>query len=127
MLIAQLKVGVAASKYGEIAKAIRDIVSSSHGLALTCVCLLKTRSIPKTTSGKIARSWCRRGFLEGSLQIVHRADAEIEGGALVSVKGDEGEEATLGASTGMVHYCIHGLCSDVGLIDAHCSSHDYRH
>lgn len=76
--------GVAASKYPEIARAIRDIVSTSHGLALSTVCLLQTRSIPKTTSGKIARAWCRRGFLENTLQIVYRLDAEKEAEAEVA-------------------------------------------
>ena len=32
--------------------------------------LLKSKTIPKTTSGKIARSWCRRAYLENKLQIV---------------------------------------------------------
>lgn len=104
----QLKVGVSAAKYAEIARAIRDAVSSSHGLALACVCLLKTRTIPKTTSGKIARAWCRRGYLEGSLQVLHRVDcAEGDGGnggeggaALVVEDGDgEGKESQLGEET----------------------------
>ncbi len=69
---------MAASKYPEIARAIRDTVSASHGLALSFVCLLQTRSIPKTTSGKIARAWCRRGFVENTLQVVYKLDAEKE-------------------------------------------------
>jgi hypothetical protein len=42
---------------------------------LTSVVLLKTRTIPKTTSGKIARSWCRRGYQEGTLSVLSRWDA----------------------------------------------------
>ena len=38
------------------------------------ICLLAPRSISKTTSGKIARAWCRRAFIAGSLQLLHRAD-----------------------------------------------------
>lgn len=44
---------------------------------MAIVCLLQTRSVPKTTSGKIARSWCKRGLLEGSLQILHRSEKKI--------------------------------------------------
>jgi predicted naringenin-chalcone synthase/acyl carrier protein len=36
--------------------------------------LLKTKSIPKTTSGKISRASCRKAFLEGKLQVVHQWD-----------------------------------------------------
>ena len=67
---------MSASKYVEIAHAIRDVVSAHHGLALSVVCLLKTRSIPKTTSGKIARAWCRRALQEDSLDVLYRRDGE---------------------------------------------------
>ena len=70
----QLKEGVPVSKYEEIAQSIRDVVSLHHGLAVSTVCLLRTRSIPKTTSGKIARAWCRRALHENSLDIVFRRD-----------------------------------------------------
>ena len=33
---------------------------------------MKTKTVPKTTSGKIARAWCRKGFLGGTLQVVYR-------------------------------------------------------
>lgn len=54
----------------------REVVSNEHGIGLAIICLLKTRSIPKTTSGKIARSWCKRGLREDSLQILFRSDKE---------------------------------------------------
>jgi acyl-CoA synthetase (AMP-forming)/AMP-acid ligase II len=34
--------------------------------------VLQTRTVPKTTSGKIARSWCRRAWVDGTLQIVQK-------------------------------------------------------
>lgn len=70
-----MKDGVPAAKYESIARAVKDVVSANHGLALSCVCLLKTRSVPKTTSGKIARSWCRRAFQEKTLQVLYRLDS----------------------------------------------------
>ena len=50
-------------------------VAAEHGLSLSSLCLLKPRTIRKTTSGKIARAWCKRDFLDGSLQLVQRWDA----------------------------------------------------
>lgn len=55
---------------------VRQAVSSEHGVALSVVCLLQTRSVPKTTSGKIARSWCRRGYLDKSLHILYKWEAD---------------------------------------------------
>ena len=41
------------------------------------ICLLAPRSISKTTSGKIARAWCRKAFIAGSLQLLHRSDNTV--------------------------------------------------
>lgn len=41
---------------------------------MSCICLIEPRSIEKTTSGKIARSWCRRAFLNSSLKLLHKWD-----------------------------------------------------
>ena len=60
-----------------MAEAIRLLVASEHGVALSTICLIKTRTIPKTTSGKIARSWCRKALLEGKLQILYRWDTPV--------------------------------------------------
>jgi thioester reductase-like protein len=51
----------------EIVIAIRQAVAQQHELEVYAVLLLKTGSIPKTSSGKIQRSNCRTGFLDGSL------------------------------------------------------------
>jgi len=55
-----------------IAEKIRAAVQKEHSLALTHVCLLKTRTVPKTTSGKISRSRCRKGYLDGTLEVVYK-------------------------------------------------------
>lgn len=59
-------------------EAARSAVAMTHGLAITVICLLRTRTIPKTTSGKIARAWCRKGFLAGTLEIVYRWESSNE-------------------------------------------------
>ncbi|MEC4812783.1 MAG: fatty acyl-AMP ligase [Scytonema sp. PMC 1069.18] len=54
----------------EIVKSICQAVSQNHELQVYAVLLLKTTSIPKTSSGKIQRHACRRGFLTNSLDTV---------------------------------------------------------
>ncbi len=50
--------------------AIRQSVSREHGVQAYGVVLLKTASLPKTTSGKIKRHLCREHFIQGSLKVV---------------------------------------------------------
>jgi acyl-CoA synthetase (AMP-forming)/AMP-acid ligase II len=54
----------------EVIGDICQAVTHHHGLQVYTVLLLKTGSIPKTSSGKIRRSACRAGFLTGSLNVV---------------------------------------------------------
>jgi len=54
----------------EVVKGLRKAVSEEYNLQLYAVVLLKTGSIPKTSSGKIQRHACRTGFLNGSLNVV---------------------------------------------------------
>lgn len=49
---------------------IRQKVSREHELQVYAVVLLKTGSIPKTSSGKIQRHACRESFLAGNLSVV---------------------------------------------------------
>ncbi len=50
-----------------IIEAIRRKISGTHELPVAAIVLIKTRSIPKTSSGKIQRHACRDGFLAGTL------------------------------------------------------------
>ncbi len=54
----------------EVFRNIRSSVAEHHELPVYGVVLLKTGSIPKTSSGKIQRHACRAGFLEGSLDSI---------------------------------------------------------
>jgi len=54
----------------EVVGAIRKAVSEQHELQVYAVLLLKTGSIPKTSSGKIQRHVARAGFLAQSLPLV---------------------------------------------------------
>ncbi len=49
---------------------ILQAVTAEHSLSVFAVVLVKTGSIPKTSSGKIQRNACRTKFLDGSLNVV---------------------------------------------------------
>ncbi|MFM7364963.1 MAG: phosphopantetheine-binding protein, partial [Cuspidothrix sp.] len=53
-----------------VAAAIRQAISEAHDLQVYAIVLLKTGTIPKTSSGKIQRYSCRHGFLENTLEII---------------------------------------------------------
>lgn len=54
----------------EVAQAMRGAIATEHQLQPHAICLIRTGSIPKTSSGKIRRHACKLGFLDGSLSIV---------------------------------------------------------
>jgi acyl transferase domain-containing protein/acyl-CoA synthetase (AMP-forming)/AMP-acid ligase II/acyl carrier protein len=53
-----------------IVDAVRRAVSAEHGLVLNAVVLLKPRTLPKTSSGKVRRTVCREAFLSGELDAI---------------------------------------------------------
>jgi len=53
--------------FPSIIEAIRKKVAGTHELPVEAIVLIKTRSIPKTSSGKIQRHACRDGYLAGTL------------------------------------------------------------
>ncbi|MDJ0600767.1 MAG: AMP-binding protein [Crocosphaera sp.] len=54
----------------EIVSTVRQAVFNHHELQVYGILLLKTASIPKTSSGKIQRHACKQGFLDDSLKTV---------------------------------------------------------
>lgn len=54
----------------EVVGNIRHAIAAEHSLQIYATVLVKTGSIPKTSSGKIQRHACRSGFLSGSLNVV---------------------------------------------------------
>ena len=54
----------------EVIGNIREAVTAEHALQVYAAVLVKTGSIPKTTSGKIRRNACRAEFITGSLNVV---------------------------------------------------------
>ena len=58
------------ANFTEVVGAIRQAVAANHDLQVYAVALLKSRTIPKTSSGKIQRHACRAAFLKGTLATV---------------------------------------------------------
>lgn len=54
----------------DLAGSIRQAVSEEHDLQVYRVVLVKSNTIPRTTSGKVQRRACREGYLAGTLAIV---------------------------------------------------------
>lgn len=54
----------------EIAGAVRKAISEEFDLAVYTILLLRTNTLPKTSSGKIQRRGCRQAFLNKTLKVV---------------------------------------------------------
>jgi acyl-CoA synthetase (AMP-forming)/AMP-acid ligase II/acyl carrier protein len=54
----------------DVFDSIRQAVAEEFELEVTGIQLLRTTTIPKTSSGKIQRSACKKGFLENTLDVV---------------------------------------------------------
>ena len=63
-----------------IADRIRTAVNQEHSLGIASIVLVRPRSIPKTTSGKIARSWCRKAYVNTTLDVVYRKSFRVKAG-----------------------------------------------
>jgi acyl-CoA synthetase (AMP-forming)/AMP-acid ligase II/acyl carrier protein len=59
-----------------IAAAIREAVAEENGVHVREVVLIRTATIPKTSSGKIQRYACRAAYLDGTLEVVGRVAVE---------------------------------------------------
>jgi amino acid adenylation domain-containing protein len=59
-----------ASNANEAITRIRAAISDEHELAVFVVVLIKTATIPKTSSGKVRRRACREEFLRGVLSVI---------------------------------------------------------
>jgi acyl-CoA synthetase (AMP-forming)/AMP-acid ligase II len=55
----------------KVVDSIRQAVTAEHSLQPYATVLIKTGSIPKTSSGKVKRYACRLGFIDGSLNVIN--------------------------------------------------------
>lgn len=69
-----------------VVAAVRARIFEEHGLALSGVALVKPGGVPKTSSGKVRRSTCRDGWLNGTLDALARWEERVPG---ASASGSE--------------------------------------
>lgn len=82
----------------EVVKAIRKSVSLEHDLQISAVTLIAPGTVPKTSSGKIQRSACRRGVAEQTLEVLAQWDkGELTAGKLFEKKEEGSTTHTLTA------------------------------
>jgi acyl carrier protein len=55
----------------EVLERIRAVIAEEFGLPVRVIALLRSGTIPKTTSGKIQRRACRSLLVAGSLSVIH--------------------------------------------------------
>lgn len=74
----------------EVFAAIQRQVAEHHELQVGAIALLKTNSLPKTSSGKIQRYLCRMGFLDNQLNAVFEWQAgSLAGPSLAELTASE--------------------------------------
>ena len=71
VVIQEVRASAPASS-AEIISAIREAVFREHEIVAYGVVLVRERSIPKTSSGKLRRQACRIAFLDGKLDLIER-------------------------------------------------------
>jgi hypothetical protein len=64
VLVAEVRGRPSKLERREVIQAMRAAITREHQLSCHAVLLLKERTVPKTTSGKIQRAACKQGFLE---------------------------------------------------------------
>ena len=68
--------------------ALTPSLTLPHSLCTTDI-IAQDRTIPITTSGKIARQWCKKAFIKGTLDAVHSfKDASLTTGTAATRVGD---------------------------------------
>eukprot|EP00531_Pseudo-nitzschia_arenysensis_P009436 CAMPEP_0116149928 /NCGR_PEP_ID=MMETSP0329-20121206/19247_1 /TAXON_ID=697910 /ORGANISM="Pseudo-nitzschia arenysensis, Strain B593" /LENGTH=772 /DNA_ID=CAMNT_0003646351 /DNA_START=74 /DNA_END=2395 /DNA_ORIENTATION=- len=76
-----------------LADAVKAAVNQEHSLGLSQIVFLQTKTVPKTSSGKIARAWCRKGFLAGSLKVVYKKSYTKNGASSFEIDQSGGSQA----------------------------------
>lgn|GEM_PF-1949037 len=93
VVIAAMRATLPAERLPAIAAAMQDALAREHGLRAAEIVLVKPGSLPRTTSGKLQRSLCRRLLRDGALPVLFRQEY-AQPGVLETGVGI-GEEDTL--------------------------------
>nr|WP_085996808.1 long-chain-fatty-acid--AMP ligase FadD32 [Nocardia niigatensis] len=75
VIVAERGTGAAKLDPEPIAETVRAAIAKRHGVTVRDLLLVPAGSIPRTSSGKIARRACKAAYLEGTLRGGHRQQA----------------------------------------------------
>ena len=75
VLVAERAPGAGKVDPGPVADAVRSAISARHGVTAQDVLLVPAGSIPRTSSGKIARRACKAAYVDGTLRGGHQQTA----------------------------------------------------
>lgn len=75
VLVGERAPGAGKADPGPIADAVRSAISARHGVTAQDVLLVPAGSIPRTSSGKIARRACKAAYVDGTLRGGHQQTA----------------------------------------------------
>lgn len=53
------------------ANQVRSSINQEHSLGISYIVFVNQRTVSKTSSGKIARAWCRKAYMNRTLQIIY--------------------------------------------------------
>jgi acyl-CoA synthetase (AMP-forming)/AMP-acid ligase II len=84
-----------------LANQIRSSINQEHSLGITEIAFLQPRSVPKTSSGKIARAWCRKGFVAGTLKVVYRKSFKSDMSSFEIEPTEDGSKGKTTCNTGI--------------------------
>ncbi|MFI2342089.1 long-chain-fatty-acid--AMP ligase FadD32 [Nocardia gamkensis] len=75
VIVAERNTGAGKLESESVADTVRAAIAHRHGVMVRDVLLVPAGSIPRTSSGKIARRACRAAYLEGTLRGGHQQQA----------------------------------------------------
>ncbi|HEX9254550.1 MAG TPA: AMP-binding protein, partial [Candidatus Angelobacter sp.] len=99
----------------QIFRSIREAIAEEHEVQIHEIALVAPGSVPRTSSGKIQRSLCRKEFLEGRLEVTQQWRAE-QGLADTGACPDLDDE---GIQSWLVAQVASAIGVDSGRIDIH--------
>lgn len=103
-----------------VTKAIRTAILQNHELNPHAIVLLKTASVPKTSSGKIQRHACKAGFVAGTLNVVGEyvqlaQDDDSKGDSRDDSRGDSRIAPTDKQTSAVENWLINNIAQRLGV------------
>ncbi|MGC4095736.1 MAG: AMP-binding protein [Nitrospira sp.] len=93
VLVHEIESQLSESEWTDVVNSIRRVVADEYELELHHVVLVKSGTIPKTSSGKIQRAACRAAYESGQLTIITASTLDA------TTDAEGGESASAGPST----------------------------